>query len=761
MARISQTSRPTMPPPKPILGILSCNGCRYRMLSIFAASAGIHLPPWTASRLLPLRRGFHPRRTFAAVTRRPSQRDLKLSDSIETALKDQPHSTLRDENSEEVGQNTSSSDNSTFLYTPWYLREHVTPTPSNHDDFSERQFIPDLPENPPPILQPILEHISTDLGLDDLSLLDLRNLDPPPALGSNLIMVIGTARSEKHLHVSADRHCRWLRSTYKLHPFADGLLGRNEMKLKLRRKARRSKILQNVGASEPDEADDGIRSGWVCVNIGKVEPAASQDSEGEEPRIIGFGSGSDGVRLVVQMFTEEKRGQFDLESLWGGALRRAAREEEKERETVILAQANREKAEIKDGPRPIDGRFGNFWSHGTVPIGARTAVVQQRPVFGNGQSRVFHSTAAHFNLTEFQKQIESSLFDPKASLGISVDRDTRSFVQDAAPNKGGSAEVLRSLLERLQKMPANRARDSLGQTGWAVTDSGRQSPLIHSFTNNFPPFPDTPHWKLRVELARYVVQLMGTGRSNLMDALTDMQAAGERISKEIYLDVLKTMVEGKHDDKKLSYVFDILDMMACEGHSILEERIFMLLLEAVIPPSPQLARLGISGDELGSDQASAPGIATISKETLADQERVLAVMDHFLVSFTTDGPYLSLLRTCARARHWPGFFFIWSLLPRRMLPRSREMYTFFYRTVAEAGEKDLIRKNLHDAVSDMKVEEPRIEFDVEMAKLIMECIRVTVPDNDTAAPKVSERLHSGEWGSLWGRCQRVLRMESQ
>ena len=83
-------------------------------------------------------------------------------------------------------------------------------------------------------------------------------------------MLIGTARSEKHLHVSADRLCRWLRSTYKLRPNADGLLGRNELKLKLKRKAKKAKLL---GSSTDENADDGVRTGWVCVDVGVVQEA--------------------------------------------------------------------------------------------------------------------------------------------------------------------------------------------------------------------------------------------------------------------------------------------------------------------------------------------------------------------------------------------------------------------------------------------------------------------------------------------------------
>lgn len=123
---------------------------------------------------------------------------------------------------------------------PWYLQ--VQTPQISRSPLYERQQLPELPPDPPPVLQPMLEHISVDLGLDDLSLLDLRNLDPPPALGSNLMMIIGTARSEKHLHVSADRFCRWLRTTHRLTPYADGLLGRGELKLKMRRKNRRNRV---------------------------------------------------------------------------------------------------------------------------------------------------------------------------------------------------------------------------------------------------------------------------------------------------------------------------------------------------------------------------------------------------------------------------------------------------------------------------------------------------------------------------------------
>lgn len=221
-------------------------------------------------------------------------------------------------------------DNESSAAVPWYLQ--IQTPRQEPKSLSDRQRIPDLPLDPPPLLQPMLEHISVDLGLDDLSLLDLRDIDPPPALGANLMMVIGTARSEKHLHVSADRFCRWLRTTHKLSPYADGLLGRGELRLKLKRKNRRARMLNSVGASDNSNTDDGIRTGWVCVNIGTIEDGrildqegTAQDDDDNDDSYVGFSSESSGVKVVIQMLTEEKRDELDLETFWGQALGRYTR----------------------------------------------------------------------------------------------------------------------------------------------------------------------------------------------------------------------------------------------------------------------------------------------------------------------------------------------------------------------------------------------------------------------------------------------------
>ncbi|KAI5363007.1 putative ATPase synthesis protein 25 [Septoria linicola] len=258
---------------------------------------------------------------------------------------------------EVVEETTQASAPSEGEHVPWYLQVQ-SPFQPTESTLSARQKIPDLPEHSPTLLEPLLKQVSIDLGMDDLTLLDLRELDPPPALGANLFMLIGTARSEKHLHVSADKLCRWLRSEHQLTPVADGLLGRQELKVKLRRRAKRARLMSAVGAksSNDTELEDGIRTGWVCVNIGMIEggelPLTEQEIEAEK-KIVGFGTRTRGCHVVVQLMTEEKRGDIDLEKLWTGMLNRS-----RKAKAELLAQegeaATVEKSEIADSVQEKD-----------------------------------------------------------------------------------------------------------------------------------------------------------------------------------------------------------------------------------------------------------------------------------------------------------------------------------------------------------------------------------------------------------------------
>ncbi|KAL9131256.1 MAG: hypothetical protein Q9175_006807 [Cornicularia normoerica] len=307
---------------KAVPSIANCRSCRVFLFNAVASYSSLSVRP--ATRATHTKVGARDRsvkRYFSTCPRWTSdlvqqQRQEQLPQGEETSLEAEQYA-----GSNELLEPTASA-------TPWYLQVESPRRASN--TLLERQKIPELPSDPPPLLKSMLEHISIDLGLDDLTIFDLRKIDPPPALGANLVMILGTARSEKHLHVSADRFCRWLKTTYKLTPYADGLMGRGELKLKMRRKARRARLLSSVGSSETSTTDDGLRTGWICVNVGTIEDGrASVEDLTKQHGYVGFGSEAQGAKVVIQMLTEEKREELDLEDLWGKMLRRHEKKEDR------------------------------------------------------------------------------------------------------------------------------------------------------------------------------------------------------------------------------------------------------------------------------------------------------------------------------------------------------------------------------------------------------------------------------------------------
>ncbi|KAK1070385.1 ATPase synthesis protein 25 mitochondrial, partial [Friedmanniomyces endolithicus] len=321
--------------PSTILKPLICTNCRQWALRTFIASIGGQ----SLQHQTPVQR-----RAISRTALRPNEARERIQQdehALDASKNDSgtPRSHLDSLLATSRAQSQNLQPTNEQPTTPWYLQPAHQPlkpqqhqAPEGESPLAARQRLPDLPPHPPPLLDPLIRNISNEQGMDDLTLLDLRAIDPPPALGANLIMLLGTARSEKHLHVSADRLCRFLRTQYKINPIADGLLGRNELKLKLRRRAKRTRLMSGgVGAGTADtDLEEGIRTGWVCVNLGRVEggelPEHRVDRERRQRDIVGFGAQETGCSVVVQLMMEEKRGEVDLERLWMGMLYGARKE---------------------------------------------------------------------------------------------------------------------------------------------------------------------------------------------------------------------------------------------------------------------------------------------------------------------------------------------------------------------------------------------------------------------------------------------------
>lgn len=207
--------------------------------------------------------------------------------SIDTFLNSETNNSQTQVHQSEIVNDNRSQDN--IDMTPWYLRDQESETsmvPKINIQQTRFEKYPDLPYDSPPFLQPLVSRLFYDHHLQNIVLLDLRNRDPPPVWGNNTIMILANVRSERQLSGVAEATSKWLKKTVGVQPRVDGLPKRESIIIKRRRLRRKS--LRNPGyliaAPRPMT--------WVSMH-----------------------TGYQGV--ILQLFTEQGREEYDLEGLWG------------------------------------------------------------------------------------------------------------------------------------------------------------------------------------------------------------------------------------------------------------------------------------------------------------------------------------------------------------------------------------------------------------------------------------------------------------
>lgn len=300
---------------RPVAAALACRQCQSSILR-----AIVSRPATSSFRTLPLPQT----RQLPILTKRFYSQDKTIEPIVH---KDDVRSAAIEETSEAL-EAAETAD------TPWFLEVE----PPRHPQSQHAVDLPKVPEDAPEVIEPMIKYIFEDMGLDDISLLDLRDLDPPAALGPNLIMLFATARSERHLHISSGRFQRWLRKQHKIDARADGLIGPGELRTKLRRLRKKAKLMGTNTAIVPG-GDNGISTGWVCVHFSSrgdsINESASFDDSG---RFSGFGAPQTGITVVVQCMTEARRQELDLETLWQKVLKRNLLENQKARGETFATQ---------------------------------------------------------------------------------------------------------------------------------------------------------------------------------------------------------------------------------------------------------------------------------------------------------------------------------------------------------------------------------------------------------------------------------------
>ncbi|KAG0652499.1 ATPase synthesis [Hyphodiscus hymeniophilus] len=725
-----------------------CASCRLNLLRSFTAIAG--LPPRTPY-------------LNARISYLPSAPRVRFSSStIDNGEQSPgtPNKTIEEEKLDEgvaeemAGEDTEAAGRSSEVSAvPWYLEVNA-PQPEPQP-LSERQQIPELPDSPPPTLQPLLQQISVDLGLDSLTLLDLRKLDPPPALGANLIMVLGTARSEKHLHVSADRLCRWLRSTYKLRPDADGLLGRNELKLKLKRKSKRAKLL---GKSTADNEDDGVRTGWVCVDVGVVDGAAGSMSSLAEPSgFVGFGRRTDGVRIVVQMMTEEKREEMDLERLWSGILKRGVPDAIKASDEATTSEPSNSVPEhtLTYGSMPRLGNGPSIVSHSRgFHTSARNLFVEAGAIKPAKEGPIPEFQATQINITEMPalndiqeivaKYVGAGQYEEATQYLLQQKNDTPEL-----QNEAWRRLLLSQLRVYLENVPSDQALLDLGQS---ATDRD-STLLLKCFHQSLSLYPSKFEGDMQVWLYCYARKLGHTGYNfkGLMTLLEEIQMNGVEVSTKSYLQLLRSALQVQHVEGKyhgpprhrVEGAMKILQAMYDRGHNILTEDVFVTLQEATAP-MPGLESENPSIYTSSSDTFDLP-----SKKMSAIQRRIHVLMRSIDMPKFRAESRLRLLDLYSRQNNWKEFWDLWRLALRQGQPQTAILYAFMFNRVAETMHQKACINVLRTWFPDVQREVPAVPLEGEVARAIQACLLVADPfvERDSNNPKAK-----GEWISMWRTC---------
>ncbi|KAI0453124.1 hypothetical protein F5B21DRAFT_480994 [Xylaria acuta] len=648
---------------RPALSATGCSQCRSLVLSLFTSSG-------SALRSAPLVRpslsygrahivGSIPIRCFSSLPK-PNDPEFDAERGQNArVLEEEPES---NEDGIDAAANESQPAN-----VPWYLQVE----PPTHIAPLEPPPLPETPPDAPPLIGSLLEYASEEMGLDELNLLDLRKLDPPPALGPRLFMLFGTARSERHLNVSAGRLVRWLRAKHRVHADADGLLGPNERKTKLRRKAKRAKLLGTMGT---DDADDGIRTGWICVNLGTIDRGGTESAVvAEDGRVSGFGVSQAGSTIVFQIMTEARRAEMGLEALWTQALDRSLNPKAKpERELDPV-----EKAIVANMHRPAD-----------IPGGRK------------GQSTgVSPSNQARFYSTQQALRPPTTEVDPLSTS--SPEELARVLTYDAHQKQ----RLLKLLRAQLDDMDAQTARVALGESN----EDSQPTPFLELMELAMETLPPTRTWEYRLAVQH---KASASGVAGALQSLADVRLLAEELrvygikaTRDQYLQLLSCIFYA--NERRLNDVvnlaLDVIKTMHQRNESIMADDLIVAIIEGASKPNNRRRR---------------------NKDLIDRLDKLLyrpnaPCMDEQLL--------MRLMTAYASAGHWDKLQNVWGVPARHLRPRSADLYVHVFKLAAASGSVGICTQVLRRYIPEATGEDPPVFADAKLRRAALECIRIADP----------------------------------
>lgn len=565
---------------------------------------------------------------------------------------------------------------------PWYLQEEAPRHPSL---IQHSQTLPEVPDNVPGILHDLVKYAAEDMGLDNVKLLDLRTLDPPAALGPNLIMLFGTARSERHLHVSGRHLISWLRSK-GINAHADGIVGPNEFKIKMRRKQRKARLLGT--AATPMGGDDGVTTRWICTNLGTISSGSQGPVEYETA--TGFSTTKTGTTIVVQAFTESKRKELDLEVLWSRILARRG-DDNLITDDMEYTEADAHSNEL------------SLFTEGGSP-----------KVFATPSQRRFLSTSSRR-----PHQVTDPPTSDSISNHVNPTLDPATFIATKVAE-----------LERLQTQFASFSYEDAVK---ALKDSstGQTSAYTSAWNQAIRRLRPEHSWQFRLWLCVAGRQL-GVRRfdlAHLRELVHEMELLGIICHCSHYIEMLQVVYLEPTDStvplsEQSKLALEILNVMYERGEPIMTTDVIVSLLES-------LARTESQGKQ--------------TSELQVVLEKFLLQVD---LPYMGEDAILRLMNAYAAQDNWTRFWEIWRMPPRFQEPRSRQLYHHLWTTMASTNHQKRCQEAIRWCFHEMLNEDPPVRPVMEIKDALEACLKVADPQAEEIARHLVIKDHRAKMLSM-------------
>ncbi|KAH8156464.1 hypothetical protein CIB48_g11783 [Xylaria polymorpha] len=695
----TSTSRQTMAVARPALSVAGCSQCRLLVLNLFTGSvlrsAPLVRPSLCYSR--PQVVGALPIRRFSSLPKPNDPASDAEHGQNARVLEEEPESSKDEDEGEAAATELK------LANVPWYLQVD----PPTHIAPLEPPPLPEVPPDAPPLIGSLLEYASEEMGLDELTLLDLRQLDPPPALGPSLFMLFGTARSERHLTSAPAAWCGGCRKT------------------KLRRKARRAKLLGTMGT---DDADDGIRTGWICVNLGTIDRSGTESAVvAEDGRVSGFGVSHVGSTIVFQIMTEGRRAEMALETLWTRALDRSLNPPPEsgsidgskdsksrvkpERELDPKSRPEREpapKSRVKP-ERELD------------PVEKAMLANLHRPAGITGGRKGQSTEAspwnrAHFYSTQQISRAATTEVDPLSTS--SPEELARVLTYDAHQKQ----RLLGLLRTRLDEMDAQTAQASLGESN----DDSQPTPFMELMELAMETLPPTRTWEYRLAV-QYKASVSGV--TSALQSLDDVRLLVEELriygikaTRYQYLQLLSCVfyANERQANVVVDLALDVIKTMHQRNESIMADDLITAIIEGASKPNNR---------------------RRWNKDLM---ERVEKLLYRPNAPCMDDQLLMRLMTVYAGVGFWDKLWTIWGVPARHLRPRSVDLYIHVFKLAAVSGSINICTRVLRRCIPEAGSEDPPVIGDVRLRRAALECIQVA----DPRAQELAETLPPDGRGQL-------------